>query len=587
VIILAAYFPAVRIRLAVDDLFHVYTAATASVPDYLNFYFAPHFNSWYRPVFGVLFWIQYLFFGIESTGYHLFTIGIHVVNTLLLSALVLQHTRTWRVSCLVALVFTVLPPQIWAVLPLSDATPAMTTFALVAIWFWRRYLLEGERAQYALTVLFFVLALLTKESGVVLPVILFLYDALLLRGSSGKEMLVRYLAFAIIVLPYLVFQSWLQARGQYIPNYGYGFGFHIVANTVKYLARLAFPWRMPEPLAYLWLGFWILLALRFSQKHLRLLAFLVLTAVIAFLPATPSSLVWEDRYLYGSLMCVAVLAALLIERGVLAWEKTAWCKPSVSLLLALSVVMGGLSIIPEAEWYENHVRGRRTPYRDIASQFPTLPPDTYLYFANLPPGPNSPVMDLFRLFRLRYGSNVTVGPLEEGQFARLRDHAVTHVYWMDETRRPVEIPFDRQAVATAVPRPPVDFGVPLRLEGFEVTGTQIGRGSAVVLLLYWRALGEIPRDYTVFVHLIDGQGERIWGQDALLVDGNTPTSQWHGGKFVITGHLLSIPADVPVGENYRLEIGLYYLPTLERVDIVDAEGRVIADKIVIAPFGVK
>ncbi len=583
VIVLSAYFPALRIRLAVDDLFHVYTAATSSFSDYLNFYFDPHFNSWYRPIFGMLFWVQYLFFGIESTGYHLVTIGIHIANTLLLSALVLQHMRNWRVSWMTALVLAVLPSHVWAVLPLSDATPAMTMFALVTVWFWRKYLLEGGRAKYALTVLFFVFALLTKESGVVLPVILFLYDVLLLRKSSGKEVLERYLAFAGIVLPYLAFQSWLQARGLYIPNYGYGFGIHIVTNTARYLARLAFPWGMSEPLAYVWLGLVLMLGMLFSRKHLRLLLFLGLTAVIAFLPATPSSLIWGDRYLYGSLMCVAVLVALLVERGTQVVAQAKWYVLGVSFLLALSTVMGALSVIPEAEFYENYVRSRRTPFRDISSRFSTLPPNTYLYFANLVGGQNS---DLFRLFRLRYGSNVTVGPLEEGRPALLRDYALTYVYWMDETGHPVEIPFDRQVVATAAPSPPVDFSVPLRLEGFEVTGTQIRRGDAVVLLLYWRALGEIQQNHTVFIHLIDAQGARLWGQDALLIDGGMPTSAWKRGQLVVNAHLMEFPNDLPSGQGFRLAVGLYNSVTLERLSLRDEAERVDEDAVTICCFDV-
>jgi hypothetical protein len=49
---------------------------------------------------------------------------------------------------------------------------------------------------------------------------------------------------------------------------------------------------------------------------------------------------------------------------------------------------------------------------------------------------------------------------------------------------------------------------------------------------------------------------------------------------------LVIPEDVPIGSILCLEIGLYYLPTMQRLAIVDSLGAPIHDRLVIAPIDV-
>ena len=137
------------------------------------------------------------------------------------------------------------------------------------------------------------------------------------------------------------------------------------------------------------------------------------------------------------------------------------------------------------------------------------------------------------MFFLRYGRDITVRNWTE--YARLRDHNVSYVYYFDEARRPREILADKNAVPLVAPSLPLDFAVPIRLEGLEVAGTNIPRGSPAVLILYWRGLDKIDRNYTVFVHLLDrevdvipGFGSTLAAEDRLLAqldaDPNRPAA---------------------------------------------------------------
>ena len=70
------------------------------------------------------------------------------------------------------------------------------------------------------------------------------------------------------------------------------------------------------------------------------------------------------------------------------------------------------------------------------------------------------------------------------------------------------------------------------------------------------------RAYTIFVHLLDGNGELIAQLDRLP-DGY-PTSDWKEGEIVIDRLQLDLPPAMEAG-RYFLQSGFYYLPTEERL----------------------
>jgi hypothetical protein len=107
------------------------------------------------------------------------------------------------------------------------------------------------------------------------------------------------------------------------------------------------------------------------------------------------------------------------------------------------------------------------------------------------------------------------------------------------------------------------------------------------VLLYWTAQGKIAKDYTVFAHLVDEQGTIVSGSDSQPWQGHSPTSSWQPGQFIVDAITLPIDTSAPASRQYHLEVGLYYLPTMERVGILDATNQVVTDAIVIGFFAVE
>ena len=119
------------------------------------------------------------------------------------------------------------------------------------------------------------------------------------------------------------------------------------------------------------------------------------------------------------------------------------------------------------------------------------------------------------------------------------------------------------------------------LRGYDLAPPEVRPGEELHLTLYWQALEDGDRDYTVFVHLLDQEGQ-MWDQaDAQPLSGDYPTSFWGQGELIRDRHVLSLPPQAPPG-TYKIEVGMYLLATGERLPVRDAEGiRIAGDRIVI------
>jgi 4-amino-4-deoxy-L-arabinose transferase-like glycosyltransferase len=128
----------------------------------------------------------------------------------------------------------------------------------------------------------------------------------------------------------------------------------------------------------------------------------------------------------------------------------------------------------------------------------------------------------------------------------------------------------------------VVFGEAIALAGQHVEGA-FQAGSEIAVSLRWRALAPPDQDYTVFVHLLDQSGEILAQTDGQPLAGRYPTSLWRTGDTVQDVHLITIPANLPVGA-YQLAIGIYRLETLQRLAATDAGGTPLEQNQYLVPI---
>jgi len=117
-----------------------------------------------------------------------------------------------------------------------------------------------------------------------------------------------------------------------------------------------------------------------------------------------------------------------------------------------------------------------------------------------------------------------------------------------------------------------DFGNLIQLFGYNLAPTEEG----LCITLFWRARDAPNGDYTVFVHVVDGNDNIVAQQDAQPLHGQYPTSIWSPGESVVDEWVIPVPA----GEH-RIFVGLYRLDTLERLPVVLNGQRLEEDRVLL------
>lgn len=103
----------------------------------------------------------------------------------------------------------------------------------------------------------------------------------------------------------------------------------------------------------------------------------------------------------------------------------------------------------------------------------------------------------------------------------------------------------------------------VRLAAFDTSPTW-SASTPIDLTLQWWAAEPVNRDYTVFIHLQDKDGQLAATFDGPPKAGWYPTSWWVAGELVVDQHTFTLPPDLPPG-LYDLLVGLYDPQTEERL----------------------
>ena len=142
-----------------------------------------------------------------------------------------------------------------------------------------------------------------------------------------------------------------------------------------------------------------------------------------------------------------------------------------------------------------------------------------------------------------------------------------------------------EGLVTSPPAPdnflPATFADQIDLLGYNLDHDRLLPGQTLELTLFWASMGRPLEDYTVFVHLLDSDGQLRGQTDSPPTSGKYPTSVWDAGEFIADSHTLSLPNDLPGGE-YKLAIGLYDPETGRRLQTVDGSGNSTGDSVTIS-----
>jgi protein O-mannosyl-transferase len=189
-------------RLLYDDEELIYKNAYVQNFRYLPKYFttnmiagAGKISNMYRPVLTTSFAIDYHIWGTNPLGYHLTSIILHATNAILILMLMQSLFGNFPVSLITAVLFIIHPVASEAVAYASGRTDLLYSFfALISLRLYSANLKKPRRFLYPLSIIFFLAALLSKETAFVLPALL------LILGIWFKK--IKFIPLIFSLLPF-------------------------------------------------------------------------------------------------------------------------------------------------------------------------------------------------------------------------------------------------------------------------------------------------------------------------------------------------------------------------------------------------
>lgn len=204
---LLLFSPALTNFFSGDDWFHLKVVQISSIGEFLNF-FNPVPNeqsiAFYRPIpTQLLFFVFYRLFGLNVFFYHLFVFGVFALSLYLFYSLLLKLKVSKKASLLALIIFAFSHTNFTRLYFLSAAQETMMVlFILLGL---HSHLKKHNLKQNLLTSFWFVAALLSKDSAIVFPLLIFLLD----WYREKKIYFKRNSGFVILTLIYLYIRLFL------------------------------------------------------------------------------------------------------------------------------------------------------------------------------------------------------------------------------------------------------------------------------------------------------------------------------------------------------------------------------------------
>lgn len=216
-LICIAYLPTFTGEFILDDKFLIrdnsYIKEFHSLKSYLNqedgiyndkdlgFYH----TGYYRPLMNLFYFLDYKIWGMSAPGFRVTNVILHLLCGFILFHVINLFINNHQAAFWAAVLFSIHPLNTESVsFILARNNIIVTIFILLALYFYLRYVERESRIAYVFSILSFVGAVFSKEFGVMLLPVFFLYNRLLLkRMNSIYREIISYLPFIIILIIYL------------------------------------------------------------------------------------------------------------------------------------------------------------------------------------------------------------------------------------------------------------------------------------------------------------------------------------------------------------------------------------------------
>jgi len=178
--IIIVYLPALKNGLLNwDDNLYVTDNNVIKNIDNVSAFFNSFYFGNYHPITIFSYSIIYHFSELSPLLYHLVNIIFHILNSLLVFYLIKELLKNINLAFIVALLFGLHPMHVESVAWISELKDVQYTFFfLISACYYLKFIRQGKLSFYIISMLFFVLSLLSKGQAVTLFPVLLLIDYL-------------------------------------------------------------------------------------------------------------------------------------------------------------------------------------------------------------------------------------------------------------------------------------------------------------------------------------------------------------------------------------------------------------------------
>jgi tetratricopeptide (TPR) repeat protein len=297
-------------------------------------------TGYYRPLINLSYWLDYKIWGMWAPGFRTTNLFFHILCSMFLYHFLATLSSDRRLALWVALVFTIHPVNTEAVSWVTSRNNILATlFALSSHSIYiRAQEKKGKTLYLILSAIFYGGAILSKEFGVMLLPILFLYKKLVRRTKSKlREDAMEFIPFILFLAFYFVLRQ--KATGSLLTPEGFEnvwtritFIPYLIASNLK---MILLPYNLHSfiikyPDDYLnWqmlFGFSVIILIGcfvFRYKKNRLATYSILSFIVALFPIlnilpTSGISLFSMRWLYFPMAFLAPAFVVVMKRAFMA-----------------------------------------------------------------------------------------------------------------------------------------------------------------------------------------------------------------------------------------------------------------------------
>jgi len=178
-------------------------------------------GKFFRPTESITFMADYFLWGMEPFGYHMTNTVLHILVSILLFYVMCIVTKNYLLSGIVGILYLVHPIHTEAVTYISGRADSLASiFLLLMIFFQYKYWQAVRKYKrifcYLLILCSFLLGLLSKESAMIFPFLLMLFEYCFRSDKNYAKFTFKTILFYVPI--FALMGTWYLAKNKIVPT---------------------------------------------------------------------------------------------------------------------------------------------------------------------------------------------------------------------------------------------------------------------------------------------------------------------------------------------------------------------------------